>query len=375
MDQGIEIRQEIEAKQFDISIYISKYIIPVLEKKWIVLLFILLGVLASLVVNSLVKSEFISQGALVVEEPLYMISMVREGTAVRSAATMAYIDAETEKLKSTSFAAEVLNLLPDNVKDDLKMSLDIGRQIMNGIKGLFKWEVSNKIITKTEKLLGKEPKPSDDLLMRAFYISKIRTRVSIASNPRTGIVWITARSIDRDTAPILVKNYIDIWMAQNLEDNKRGILAETRFTKEQKNKVYREFKDAEKDILDFKRRYGIPGELEVARDVELNLEMGRLESNLKILRERYQLTDKVYLETQTKEAGIVGNIKVIDFPMVPTEATRSKVLRLILTLIFGGIGFGIGVPLLLDFIKGPIRHEVDITNTVSIPVLGYIPKI
>ena len=71
----------------------------------------------------------------------------------------------------------------------------------------------------------------------------------------------------------------------------------------------------------------------------------------------------------------MGNIKVIDFPIVPSETTRGRVLRLIYMLIGGGFALGIGIPLLLDFIKGPVRHEIDITGSINIPLLGYIPKI
>ena len=375
MDQEIEIRQETEAKPFDISVYTSKYVTPVLERKWIAIFFIVLGILAAIVVNSLVKSEFTSQGVLVVEEPMYEISKVREDAAARRTAALSYIEAEVEKLKSGSFASEVLKLLPDNAKEDLLTQLDIGPQITDGIEGFFSGRIGEDIVKKTGKLLGREPDSTADDLKTAGLIGAILERVDIRANPRTGLVWITARTLDRDVAPLLVKNYIDIWMAENLEENKRGITSETKFTEGQRNRVYREFTEAEQALIDFKRRYGIPGELEVARDVELDIELKRLEGNLKMARERYLLMDRVYLETQTKEAGIVGNIKVIDFPIVPSEAERGRVLRLIYMLIGGGFALGIGIPLLLDFIKGPVRHEIDITSSVNIPLLGYIPKI
>jgi capsular polysaccharide biosynthesis protein len=44
-------------------------------------------------------------------------------------------------------------------------------------------------------------------------------------------------------------------------------------------------------------------------------------------------------------------------------------------LIMGGLIFGIGTVLLLDFFKGPVRHEIDINDTVLLPVIGHIPKI
>lgn len=363
---------KIESRQFDISVYVAKYLIPIKERKWIVILIFLLGVSVALITTLFVKPEFVSQGTLLVEAPTYEISKVKGEQAGMRAARWEYVGSEIEKLKSTSFASEVSKILPDTVKDDLKNPIALGPQIFEGIRKWLKGKPGEQLV---EKLFGKKTVPFPGITERQELIENIMERVKIEGDIRSGILKITATTINREIAPILVKDYIDVWMATNLEENKKGIAKESVFADGQRNTAFQAFNDAERKLLDFKRRYDIPGELQVARDVEINLEMERLQYHLNMTRERYETMDKMYLQTRTKEAGIVGNIKVLDFPMVPMMKSLRKQRTLIGTAMLGSLILGIGIVLLIDFIKGPIRHETDITSAVNIPVLGYIPKV
>ena len=348
---------EIESAQFDISIYTSKYVIPVLEKKWMVIFCFLAALIIALAVNFVVKPEFVSQGTLLVEEARYEYSRLKENLGLQRAAPKAYVSAEIERLKSDSFAAEVLKILSDTSRNELRTTLNLGAQIIRGTVNLLKRRESKKEAETVE------------------LISALRKRIEIRGTPEIGLIWITARTINKEVAPVLVKSYIEVWLALNLEENKKGVRAQREFANEQKGMVYRKFQEVEEELISFKKYYGLPGELEIARDVELNLELERMMGKLGLARERLQLMDRVYLETRTKEAGVVGNIRVIDSPMIPGESSKRRKRILLLIIIVGGLGFGIGITLLLDFIRGPIRHENDITDVVHVPILGYIPRL
>ena len=348
---------EIEHNQFDISIYTSKYVIPVLEKKWIVVFCFLAALIIALAVNFIVKPEFVSQGTLLVEEARYELSSLKGDVVLQKAAPKSYVSAEIERLKGDSFAAEVLKILSDKSRDELRTTLNLSAQIIRGILNLLR---------KRENREGAEA---------VGLISALKKRIEIKGTPEVGLIWITARTINKEVAPILVKSYIEVWLAMNLEENKKGIRAEREFANKQKGMVYRKFQEVEEELISFKKYYGLPGELEIARDVELNLELERMMGKLELARERLQLMDRVYLETRTKEAGVVGNIKVIDAPMIPGESSNKRKRILLFMIIVGGLAIGIGVTLLLDFINGPIRHENDIADVVHVPVLGYIPRL
>jgi capsular polysaccharide biosynthesis protein len=83
----------------------------------------------------------------------------------------------------------------------------------------------------------------------------------------------------------------------------------------------------------------------------------------------------MYLETRMKEAGIIGNITLIGPPATTFAPARIAGKKIIIAGIIAGLVLGIGIALLLDFIKGPIRHESDITDVVRIPVMGHLPRV
>ena len=150
------MNEKIESREFDISLYVSKYFIPLKERKWIVIFIFLLGLLVAMVTTLFVKPEFISQGTLLVEEPLYEISKIKEESVGMRAARWQYVTAEEEKLKSTSFASEVLNVLPDKVKEDLKTPIALGSQIIEGVRKWLKEKLGEQ---RVENLLRKESGP------------------------------------------------------------------------------------------------------------------------------------------------------------------------------------------------------------------------
>ena len=348
-----------ENRQFDFSFYVSKYVIPLLERKWIVLLCLFLAILLVILISSFTRPEYISQATLLIEEPRSEISKIKQDSVAPRRAEMSYVVAEEEKLKSSSFAAEVLKILPDRAKDDLETRLDLFFQIIKGVKARF----------------GIKSGRVSQLMKRRELLIEIRNRVNIRSKPRSALIWITASAFDQEMAPVIAQSYIDVCLAANIEENKKVISAERKFAEEQKGQAYQRFQDAEQEMINFKRHYEIPGDFEVARDVEIQLQLERLNSRLSMDKDRFDYLNKIYFNNQMKEAGIVGNIRVIDPPAFPANPSRKAEIRLVFVIVMGGLMLGIFVVLLLDYIKGSIRHETDIIDTVHLPVLGHIPKI
>jgi len=346
-------------RQFDISIYTSKYGIPLLEKKWLVLIFFLVGILLSLTLLSpLIEPKFVSQATLLVEEPRSAISQARQETLGTGRVPWLYVTTEEEKIKSTFFAAEVLKILPEKAKDNLRAEVDIFPQIKTRVLTLF----------------GFESKPLSQPLMEVRLLTEIRKRIEIASNPESALIWITAKSTDRDIALVLARSYVDVALASNLEDNKKVVSAERAFLEKQRNQAYQKFRDSEQAIFDFKKLYQIPGDFDEARDINLQLQMKRLQSQVNMDKERFEELDEAYFASQVKEAGIVGNIRVISPPAFPASPSRKAEIRFMIIIILGGLMLGIALALLPEFTQGPIRHEIDILSVSHLPVLGHLPR-
>ncbi len=350
----------IDRKQLDISIYTSKYGIPILEKKWIVLGCFFLGFLISLsLLSPLIEPEFISQATLLVEEPRSEISRAKQDTLGTGRVAGLYVTTEEEKIKSPFFASEVLKILPEKAKSDLRADVGIWNRIKRGVLKLFAM---------------KQQAIPQHLLERSLLI-EIQKRIEVTSNPNSALIWITTKSTDKDIALILARSYVDVCIASNLEDNKKVVRSERQFLEKQRDIAYQKFQDAEQAIFNFKKEYQIPGDFDEARDVGIQLQLRRLQSQVAMDKERFENLDKTYFESQVKEAGILGNIRVISPPVFPISPSRKAEVRFMLVIIIGGVMLGLGIVLLPEFVSGTIRHETDIVGVTRLPVLGHIPRI
>ena len=132
------MEEKTAAKKIDVSFYIAKFGVPLLENKWIIIVFFVVGMMVTFLLGSFIKPQFISEAALQIEEPFNEAASIRQGTMSPRKASASYVLAVEEKLKSKSFAKEVLKILPDDVKKDLELPLDLRSQIIAGLRNLAK---------------------------------------------------------------------------------------------------------------------------------------------------------------------------------------------------------------------------------------------
>jgi len=355
---------ETENKPLDVAFFIAKYFIPLIERKWIVIIFFLIGAIISGFIYIIVKPEYISQAAVLVEEPISYSTKIKGGDVSARSAKGGHITAEAEMLKSGSFALEVFKTLPDATKDDFRKPLDLGSQILG-----------RSIEIGGELTVGEESEPSTYFFKEGELLNEMYKRIEITSKAGAGLIYITVKTINRENAPRIVNQYIEVWQAQNLDKNKKVSRAESRFAEQQKDDAYRKFLKTQAEMMNFKKEYDIPVELNMARDFKLQAELERYNSRLKMDKERFDYLDKIYIENRMKAAGIQENIKIISRPALPQTPSRRAVYRLMGMITMSGLALGMGIILILDYLKAPIRHENDITSIVRIPVLGYIPSI
>lgn len=358
---------DTEAKPLDISFFKDKYLVPLIERKWIVIIFFVLGLLVSLAIYLVVKPEYISQATAMVEELRSKSSEIKgEGVGSRGA-SKGYITAEGEKLRSSSFALQVFRILPDETKQDFKSPLDLTSQLMGRSV-----QIDEELSVGEE---GEEGEPSTYFIREGELITEMFKRIEIRTNPAAGLIYLTARTLSPRNGPIILRSYTDVWQAINLEENKKVARAESRFAEAQRDEASRRLLKSQQAMTAFKKAYDIPVELNMTRDMELQSELERLQAQLTQDRERFNYLDRISLEMGMQEAGIQGNVKIINQPALPGSPSRRAVLRLMSMITMGGLMIGIGIVLLLDYLKGPIRHEKDIGSVVRIPMVGHIPRI
>lgn len=366
---------EKQGDVLEIDYYISKYLFVIAEKRKVVIFFLAFGIAFALIVSLFVNPEYASQATILVEEPRSSItSRINEKIGPQKADNT-YVVAEGEKLKSEAFAQEIIKILPEDIKEDLKYHMDFKSQIKEGITSLIKAIIGKTLFNFFKKIVYDTPDTADKSLIDRPLLEELNNRVTIKTRSARAMVWITASSFDKNIAPAIVKSYIDVWLAQNLAENKKGIRGEREFADEQSKVAFYNYKKVEGELLEFKKKYEIPPSVHLTSDVEIQLEMERLQTKLNSAKERYEFIDKIYLETRRKESGVMVNIRLINpprIPIYPLKGVRNKLM------FFGvAIGFvlGVMVALLLDLVEGPIRHENDIIKIVNLPILGSLPKI
>jgi uncharacterized protein involved in exopolysaccharide biosynthesis len=372
---------QTEAKQspLDISFLTAKYLTPILEKKWLVIAFFLSGAIVSFTLSSFIKPEFYSIASLLVQEPRSKISSGPQiNPMVPRTADETYVLSEAESLRSVPLVTEVLRILPEQVKEDLDVNLDPYEQIITGLKSVvknwlgIKWLVSSDTQKTRQSVSGS---PEDKT---REWIDALQKRVIIKSKSKNAMIWITATSANKYAAPIIVKSYVSVWMARNLEENKKAIRIEKAFALEQRDTARKHLNEAAKRLTEFRNYYEIPpyiGPKEGLGDMELQSEFERLQGQVTGAKERFEYLDQIFLRLQMEEAGIAENIKLLDAPTSPGAPAKTVKQEILLAGILGGLGIGIGIVLGLDFLKVLIRHEKDITTAVDVPIFGHVPKI
>jgi uncharacterized protein involved in exopolysaccharide biosynthesis len=370
---------EAKPSPLDISFLKAKYLTPILERKWLVIAFFISGSIVSLILSSFIKPEFYSIASLLVQEPRSKISSgTQTNPMVPRTADETYVLSEAESLRSIPLVTEVLKILPEKVKEDLDTNLDPYAQIITGLKNAAKNWLGLRWIFSSDTSEARNIIPVSRTDIKKERLGALQDRVIIKSKSKNAMIWITARSANKYAAPIIVKSYVSVWMARNLEENKRAILIEKAFATEQRDMARKHLNEAAKNLMDFRTHYEIPTYMSPETglgDMELQSEFARLQGQVEGAKERFEYLDQIVLKLQMEEAGIAENIKLLDSPTSPGSPAKTLKQEILLMGILGGLGVGIGIALGLDYLKNPIRHEKDITTAVEVPIFGYIPKI
>lgn len=352
----------------NISDYIAKYLIPVLERKKIVIICTLIGVILSLPFSFIIKPEYITVATIFVEEPYYQSRKIWENTLAPKQPAQGYVEMEARRIQGASFVAEVVKVLPQDIKEKLKEPYTTREQIEDFVNRLLV-----KIFGKNNRLVQfvkqkTKKKTEYDLIIN------IMNRVEVRCERQSGLIYITAKTLEPETGPAILKAYLDIWISQNVEENKESARAQTRFAKKLRDKAYLEFIKAQKQLTDFRKKYEIPGGVEITRDVDIMLKLNSLKAKVEAARDRLKQVDDLYTNAKMAEAGITSNLRIVQYPDFPIKVTRVKSIKLITATIMVFFGIGVGIALGLEFLEGKIRTQVDIEDTVDIPVIGQIGR-
>ena len=105
-----------------------------------------------------------------------------------------------------------------------------------------------------------------------------------------------------------------------------------------------------------------------------NVQLARLERNRKVDENLYMMMREKFEESRITQAGQIGKVRIIDEAIRPrSPISPKKRLNLILGFIMG-LGLGIGVTVLREYIDTSVRRVEDL-EALGLSVLGAIPRI
>ncbi|MCK4271693.1 hypothetical protein KAX22_03525, partial [bacterium] len=108
---------------------------------------------------------------------------------------------------------------------------------------------------------------------------------------------------------------------------------------------------------------------------EKSLRLARLERAAKVNENIYLMMREKYEEARITEAGQIGMVRIIDRAKEPRYPIRpKKKLNLLLGAIIG-LGLGIGITLLLDYMDDSLKSIEDVERHTGLRILGSIPEI
>lgn len=365
----------INQPSIDLSYYIKKYLIPLWERKWLIVGISCLGVLLSFFITSFIESEYFSSATLFIEKPSTEMSRSESKEMEPDTASGPYVEAQAVKLRGMSMAAEVLQILPQDAKSDLLSPTATKSQLWEGLLNRIGQAFGKDFQNKITDILGLKSEGLSPREVRLQRQNELKSRITVTSHSRSSLIRIEASSFAPDIAPRILQGYIDVYLANNLEENKESVRAKRQFLAKQLEKAKQAYEEAKQAMISYRKSYGIPGDFEQARDIEIQLKLNSLESQLQMAKERYQHMDRMFMDIQEREAGITNNVKILEEPTFPSSPSRGKIRQLRNMIILAGFALGIGIILGLDFLKAPLRHEKDIHSAVQVPILGYLPQV
>lgn len=144
--------------------------------------------------------------------------------------------------------------------------------------------------------------------------------------------------------------------------------------------LYQQILDAERRRMELEERRKALATLlqqtqqQLQKFPEQQRRLGDLTRQLQVLEQAYMSLLSRLQDAQIREAARLGNATIADIAVVPSKPVGPDLVRVLLMALLGGLGFGLGLSLLLEFVKTTVTSSDELKHLLGVPVLSVIPE-
>lgn len=105
------------------------------------------------------------------------------------------------------------------------------------------------------------------------------------------------------------------------------------------------------------------------------IEETRRESNVNIARKIHTDLRSAYEQARLAELSAAPDVRILDRAEAPTKPVTDQILLIVVGGLFGGLGLGAALAILLDRLDRRLRYPDQITRDLGLPILGALPLV
>jgi capsular exopolysaccharide synthesis family protein len=105
------------------------------------------------------------------------------------------------------------------------------------------------------------------------------------------------------------------------------------------------------------------------------IDLMRLQREVTSASELFTSLNKAYEDSKLAEASAIPDVEIVDRAGVPQAPSRNTAPRTLLMAIFGGLGAGLALALLLDRLDARFRYPEQASDELGLPIIGTVPTL
>jgi tyrosine-protein kinase Etk/Wzc len=144
--------------------------------------------------------------------------------------------------------------------------------------------------------------------------------------------------------------------------------------------LYQQILDAERRRMELEERRKALASLlqqtyqQLRKFPEQQRRLGDLTRQLQVLEQAYMSLLSRLQDAQIREAAKLGNATIADVAVVPSKPVGPDLIRLITLALLGGLGLGLGLTFLMEFMRTTVTNSEEIKHLLGVPVLSVVPE-